>query len=112
MDEPLAAPGEYRYFIKASVATNDSGGDLFAELLVGQGQHGAFGHAGALANHPLDNLRIDVVAAGDNQIMFAPHEGQKTVSIDLTQIACVKPAAGERLARCFGLVPILAKQIW
>ena len=74
--------------------------------------HRGFGHAVHFVEITLDLLRIDVVAAGDDEVFAAPDDGQIAVGIETADIAGLEPAIGrEFFARFFGHAPIAGEHI-
>src|SRR4051812_12469193 len=111
MNQSLAEPVPQARLVKRRVAANHGGCDAFAALGVGQSADRAFFHSGALAQHSLDYLRIDVVAAGDDQVVLSADERQETGGVTTAQIAGVEPAVAECGSRLRRIVPIFAEKI-
>src|SRR5436190_10581905 len=111
MHQPVAAPGGERGFVESRIVADDGHGNSLASLSVGQAKDSTLSHSGTLANDPLHNLWIDVVTTGDYQIVLAADQRQEARRVNLPQVARVEPAAQQRLARRFGLVPVGAKQV-
>ena len=98
VDQSLAQIGPERALGQGLVAPDDGRDHALAALLVGHAQHGRFAHAGALVDHPLDDLGIDVESVGDDQVVLTSHQGEEPGRVAGAQVAGVEPAGSERLA--------------
>ncbi len=77
VDQPLGAVGPQPTLVERRVVADDDRDHPLAAAVVGQPEHGRLPHAGAVVDHPLDDLRIDVEAVGDDQVVLAADEGQE-----------------------------------
>ena len=83
-----------------------------AEIGVRQADHGAFGDAGDGVQQHLDLFGIDVVTAGDDQILGAADDGDIAVCVDLPQITGDEPAVGAQILGGFvGHLPVAGKDV-
>ena len=60
-----------------------------------------FSHAWQLVDVALDFGGVDVVAAADDQILAAPHDGDVALRVDLAHIAGFEKSIGGELFLCF-----------
>ena len=67
----------------------------FAELVVGNAEHGAFGYRRMLVERVLDFLRIDVLAAGNDHVLGAVDQRDEAVFVDGADVAGPAPAIAE-----------------
>ena len=67
----------------------------FAPLLVRDADHSGFGNGVELMQHALDFGRIDVLAAGNVQVLPAIDDVVETLVVDARGVAGVQPAVGE-----------------
>src|SRR6186997_2940242 len=93
MNQPVADPRANAGFIERLIVADDRRCDSFSSLGVRQSKHGAFANTGTLTEHALHHLRINVVPADDDQVVYPAHERQKTTRIKLPQVARFEPTA-------------------
>ena len=60
--------------------------DTFAEVRVGHAEYRRFIDAGHVIDQQLHLLRVDVVAAGDDQVLVTAADAQVAIGIDMTEI--------------------------
>ena len=109
--KPVSAMRQQTSFVQSVVPFYDKCDNSLAPMPVGDADDGGFPDAGTLIEHPLHHLRIDVVTAGDDEVMFATNEGQKAGRVQRAEITGIKPAGFERGARGIRFTPILAEKI-
>ena len=74
--------------------------------------HRAFQHAGQIVDQALDLFRIDVEAAGDDQVLFTTDDGDIAVGVDHRHVAGDEPAVRAQLFRRFlGHLPIALEHV-
>ena len=88
------AVGRHGGAVSSSVDGSDDGGaDALAPLVVGEAEDGHLDDAGRLGQDRLDLGRVDVDAAGDDEIVAAAVEEEIAVGVEATEVA-----DGERVA--------------
>ncbi len=86
--------------------------DRFAEVGVGHPDDRGFRHSGERVDLLLDFLRVDVEAAGDDQVLRAADDADVAIGEDLAHVAGAKPpVGGEFLARLLRHAPVAGKHI-
>ena len=113
LGETLFQHPDHGFFaqIRARLA-DDDGGDALAEIRVRTADHGALGDARQRIDLALDFLRIDIEAAGDDQVLGAPDDVHITALIDLADIAGDEEAVGAEFGLgLFRHAPIAGKHI-
>src|SRR6185437_6527703 len=80
--------------------------DLLAEVVVRDPDHGHLGHRRVLVQDFLDLARVDVVAAPDDQVLFAVDDVEVAVFVDPGQVPAAEPAVGDRLGGGLGLAQV------
>ena len=83
----------------------------FAAHSIGRGSHRGFGHAVLLLEELLDLSRIDVEAAGDNQVALASAQGVIAVGRARGDVAGAEIAVDESRARSFVAPPIARENV-
>src|SRR5690606_24694755 len=84
----------------------------FAEIGIGNADHGRFEHAGQVVDDAFDFLRIHIQAAADDQVLGAADDGDVAIGRVFADIAGFEIAFGaEVLSRLFRQTPIAAKDI-
>src|SRR5262249_20210692 len=73
--------------------------------------HLTLADAPQLAQHPLHLGGIDVLAAGDDDVLDAVLEPEAALRIALGDVAGAKPAAGKRLGGVLRVVPVAARHV-
>src|SRR6185312_13520254 len=73
---------------------------------IGDAENDAFGDLGILVDRLLDVARIDLVAAGDDDVLDAVDEEKVTVGVEVADIAGAQPATAEHRGGRLGLAPI------
>src|SRR4029434_5846246 len=97
--DPLLAEGPQLGRGGPGAGLEDHGGpDLLPVRRVGDGDHGRLGHRRVLVQHFLDLPRVDVVAAPDDQVLFAVDDVEVAVLVLAGQVAGPEPAVGDGLA--------------
>src|SRR6266436_10104098 len=104
MNKPLAEPVVQAVLVEQGIARHYGCGNVLAALGIGQSTNSAFLDAGTFAQHALYHLWIDVVAAGNNQIVLAADEHEESGRITAAEIARVEPAVLHAGARCLGII--------
>ena len=88
------------------------GVDGLAEVGMRQADHGRFDDTGHGVDHVLDFLRIDVEAAGDDQVLGAADDGDVAVGIAPAHVAGLEPAVGgEFLGGLFRHLPVADEDV-
>src|SRR5438876_8577134 len=64
-----------------------------------------------LLEHHLDLARIDVIAAGDDQLLDAPPYGERSIGRDLADVAGTKPAIHKGIRRGCGIPPVALEHL-
>src|SRR5690606_37519130 len=82
-----------RLHLRTGPGDHDRDADL-AEVRVRHADHGALRHAGHVVEVAFDFGRVDVVAAADDQVLAAAHDGDVAALVDLADIARPEPAVG------------------
>src|SRR5580698_5334509 len=72
-------------------APDDIGDGYFVPSWIGAPDHAAFADIGVLQQHALDLSRINVLAAGDNQVLLAVVDVEVTVGITHANVAAAIP---------------------
>src|SRR5690348_1956876 len=80
--------------------------DRLAPLLVGDADDGDLGDVGMGEDDVLDLDRGDVLAAGDDHVLFAVLDGQIAIGSDEAAVAGVEPAALQASRGLLGLLPV------
>ncbi|MNQ56253.1 hypothetical protein D3C85_703700 [compost metagenome] len=65
----------------------------FADLVIGLANGGGHGHGRMLVQGFLDHLRVDVVAAADDQVLAAAGKPDVAIGVDTTEVAGIEPVA-------------------
>ena len=95
-----------------ALARHDHGHAHLAKVRVRHAHHGAFVHARQIVDKAFDLCRIDVVAARDDQVLAAPHDGEIAASILHAHITGLEPAVVRELfGRLLGHAPVTCKDI-
>ena len=76
---------------------HDERDHFLAHARVRLADDGGLCHGWVTEKDLLDLARIDVVAAADHQVLLAVDDEQIAVLVDISQVAGVEPATGERL---------------
>src|SRR5712692_10299775 len=76
-----------------SLVKYDRQAHLLAEPLIGDREGSNAGHGGMAHREVLDPGRVDVVAAADDQILFAPDDFEAALVVEPSEIARHEPAA-------------------
>ena len=91
---------------------DDDRRDRFAEIRVGHADHRRFDDAGQRVDLLLDFLRIDVEAAGDDEVLRAADDAQIAVRQQLAHVAGAEVAVGgELLARLLRHAPVAGEDV-
>src|SRR6185369_8775356 len=81
--------------------------DRFTPFVVGDADHGGFGHVRVIADRAFDLGRIDVLAAGDDHVLDAVVDVEVAVLVQVAGVAGAQPAvAAERPGGRFRQVPV------
>ena len=85
-------------------AQHDGGGDVLAEALVGDAEHGRLGHVGVLVDRGLDLGAVHVLAAAQHHVLGPVDDEHEAVLVDAGDVAGVEPAVADRVGG--GLRPV------
>ena len=80
--------------------------DRLAPFVVGHADHGGGRNRRMPGEHILDFARKDVEAAGDDHVLAAIDDVEKTVGIASRKIAGIEPAVAKRFGRLLRLFPV------
>ena len=103
IDQALGAVGPEPTLIEGGIVADDDRRDALTAAVVRQPKHGRLAHAGAVVEDALDNLRVDVEAAGDDQVVLAADQGQKAGVVQRAQVAGIEPAGADARRVASGL---------
>ena len=107
MGQPIAAESDQIVFGQAlSGAGHNQGFRRFAPLLMGDADHRAFQYGGMLVEGILDFRRTHVFAAGDDHILLAVDDMDRTGLVPDRQVAGVEEAVVDGGLGGFGLVVV------
>ena len=73
-------------------AQHHGGGDSLAPARVRHAEDARLGHGRMCQQHRLDLGRIDVLAAGDDQVVAPVDDVQVALGVEVAQVAGVQPA--------------------
>src|SRR5581483_5062915 len=91
---------------RARLALHD-GGDLLAEHVVGDAEHGDVHHRGVLEERRFHLGGVDVLAAADDHVLGAVRDVDEALVVEAGDVAGAQPTAvDERVGRRLRLVPV------
>ena len=82
------------------------GTNFFAQPLVDDAKHAAFGDGRMPVQRRLDFGAIDIFAAAQHHVLLSVDDINKAISIDARDVAGMQPAIGDRRSGGFGAVDI------
>ncbi len=89
-----------------TAANGDRGMYSFAPFLVRHGKHHALFYRRVCGKSPLYLTRINVEAAGDDNVLDPVGDVKKAVVVQISEVSGVQPAVSERLRSLLGQVEI------
>src|SRR5205823_3184794 len=95
--EALAARGVYGGCREPGARGDDHGHYRLAPAFVGHAEHRRLRDALEPVDDLLDLLRVDVEAAGDDQILLPTRDGEVALLVDDAEVAGVQPAVAKGL---------------
>src|SRR5438105_1540984 len=78
---------------------------------IGAADYATFADIGMLQNHAFDLRRVDVFAAGDDEVLLAVMDPEITVGVAPADVAGAIPAVAQRFPRCFLVAPIFDEHV-
>src|SRR5919201_1207048 len=93
--EPFMCEGDDLLLVQRPPARrHDECRDLLAPSIARHARDRDLMHGGVLLEYELHLARVDVEAAGDDELLDAAADGQAAVLADLAHVACAEPAVG------------------
>src|SRR5690606_3647941 len=93
------------------ILTGDDGDNPIPPMFVGKTDHSGFDNAGKFEENILHFAGINIVATGNQHIVFAVDNVEEAVLIHHANIAGVQPAAAEGFGGFVGFLPVIGHQL-
>src|ERR1700753_19271 len=96
---------------QSTFSSDDIGDRDFVPARIGPADHAALGDTGMIQENALNLGRIDVLAAGDDQVLLAVMDPEITICIAAADIARAIPAVVQGFASCGFVSPIFEEDV-